>query len=287
MNASSPQTTSQNIFLASCVLFIATLTSIPSLQAKNKNRNRFEKNTTVKEKKTRKTIATMNLQELEERKQKAIAGKEIDIAIKYTEQQLKICDDIGKLASLCIELADLHFDLGQYEPAIKLYSEFCTLYPGNKLIEYAEYRTILALELCTLQADRDQTKTEETIDHCKKFIARDFFTTYKQEVIDIQRRCYLKLMESDIRICQFYLNQKTAESSFVDIENRLETIKTAYLPHVPEAKSMLIEFEIQYAEKKQDPALREAKQQSLHELIIQTDAVVVGKNRKKGMADRF
>lgn len=293
MNASSPANIHISFSSIILVLFpCLMLFNNTNLFAKNRNRNRFEKNdrsTARRKKAPRNTLSTMEFHELMEYKKKMVASNQKDVAVKCIERLLQICQDSTLLASLCIELADLKFDLSEYEVAIKLYTEFCTLYPGNKQVEYAEYRAILALELCTLSIDRDQTKTEETIARCKKFLTRTTFNTYKDEVTIIQKRCYQKLVESELQICHFYLNNKVATSSFVDVDNRIETIRSAYLPYTPESEPLILAFETSCAEKRMDSEILQQKQTENQQINNETltSSITIKHDQPKKMANRF
>lgn len=293
MNASShTNARSHYLTVISTLFFCWSLFFCISLPAKNSNRNRFAKNEKAeakRKKNARNTLSTMEFPELVAFKQKAVANNQKDVAVKCVERLLQICQDSTLLAPLCIELADLKFDLGEYEQAIRLYTEFCTLYPGNKQIEYAEYRSIVALELCTLSIDRDQTKTEDTITRCKKFLVRNSFNTYKDEVSIIQKRCYQKLVESDLQICEFYLKNKVANSPFIDIENRIETIRSAYLPYAPEAEPLVLSFEIACAEKRMDHELLKQKEEARSKITenSQISTLSITQDNHKKMAHRF
>ena len=225
----------------------------------------------------------MEYEELEQAKNKQIIADNKEVAVKYLEQMLKLCDDINKLAQHLAELADLLFDCSKFEKAGKIYTEFTNLYPGNQQIEYASYRAILCSFYQILDAERDQTKTEETIQLTDNFLERaDIFRQYKDEVYGIQTTCYQKLVASEINICTFYIKK----SSYKSAQKRLDSLRAEWLPKIPTVENQIIMLEIALAEKKGDTAIVLEKQQELKKKYPE-EITLVAKNKKKNMTRRF
>lgn len=248
-----------------------------------------QKNKKPKEKKERHTLRSMNFAELLEAKERALSNSQKDIAIKYIEQMMKVCDDVGAFASLMRELADLYFETGFFEKALRLYGEIIVLYPGAEQLEYVEYRAILCSFYCTLDEEHDQTKTEETINRVKTFLEKsDIYQEYANEVVKIQHQCYEKLIAHFLYICKFNLhNRPETESNLKGIERRLATVRNDYLPYAPEKEGSLLVVEIELAQKKHNEEIVIEKIASL-ESLKEHGTLLAKQTSKKGfMRDRF
>jgi outer membrane protein assembly factor BamD (BamD/ComL family) len=203
----------------------------------------------------------MDFDELLAAKDKRVAASDFQAAIKYYEQLLKICTNINTTAELMIEYADLLFDQGELNKARLVYTEYTNLYPGddtqviNKLAEnkkctkheYALHRAALCSFYLTLSTDRDQTMTQETLQLTENFLTIENYTTYKQEVCDIQKQCYKKIVDSELSICDFYLKQ----GSYKAVEQRLAHIKNDYLPKVPDIESDILALELELSTRRE------------------------------------
>ena len=223
----------------------------------------------TRKKKTGGTISYMTFDELIVAKEQAVKANKVDSVILYLEQMIKICEDATAFADLFLELADLYFEKQSYDKALRMYGEFVALYPGSNQIEYAEYKAILCSFLCTLDEERDQTRTEETITRANNFLEREnIFVEYSGKVRKILKQCYEKLTKSDLLICQFLLNQKaSARNNYANVDRRIEAIRTEYIPHIPYYELLVLQFEIEVAEKKKDKNLINELQLSLKESI--------------------
>ena len=236
-----------------------------------------------KEREVYKTFSKMEYGELEAAKNRQIIAENREVAIKYLEQMLKLCDNINKLAQHLVELADLLFDCSKFEKADRIYTEFTNLYPGNQQIEYALYRAILCSFYQTLDAERDQTKTEKTIQLTDNFLERvDIFRQYKDEVHRIRTACYQKLVASEINICAFYIKKNNYQSA----QKRLNSLRIEWLPKIPVVESQIIALEIALAEKKGNKKIVAQKQQELKKKYPQK-ITTVAKNKNKNMARWF
>ncbi len=257
-----------------------------SLPQESKIRRSRMRKTTGKKKKKKTTLSTMNYEELAIAKNRQVAANNKDIAIKYVEQMMKLCDDINKLAEHLVELGDLLFDCSQFERSAHIYIEFTNLYPGNDQVEYSLYRGILSSFYCTLDAEHDQTKTEETIALTDKFLEReDVFVEYRNEVKKIRTQCYHKLVQSEFLICNFYIN-RGGKKSLKAAELRIEDLRTAWLKKLPEIEPQIIAFEAQLAEKKKDTKTAQEKKQELEHMFSETTKIAQNK-KTRSMIDRF
>lgn len=202
-----------------------------------------------------KVYTDMTFDELLVAKDKKLASKDYSATLKYLEQLLKICTDIDKAALLMIEYADLLFEQGELNKASKVYTEFTHLYPGHTRHEYVLYRAIICSFYTTLSSDRDQTATENALSFAQNFLDNPTYKTYTKEVADIQKQCFKKVVKSELDICNFYLNQ----GSYKAVEQRLATLKTDYVPKVPDIESDVLAMELNLAEKKEATHLAQQK----------------------------
>ncbi len=187
------------------------------------------------------TFSDMNFEELNAAKEKELASKNYSVACKYLDRMITLCDDINKKAELIVELADLLFDQQSFDDAVKWYTEFSHLYPGNNKVEYASYRAIVCFSKKILSADRDQTPTEKALEMSEAFLKRDdVFTVHRAEVKKIRRECMQQLAASDFRVAEFFINSK----EFSQAQKRLETIRTTWLSALPEVATDLAKLEL-------------------------------------------
>jgi outer membrane assembly lipoprotein YfiO len=214
-------------------------------EVKVSSRQKKQKKQKTRGKKARsKTFTEMDFQELKVAKAKQLEAGNTDSAMKYLERMLKLCTDITELADLMVEYANMMFDAGKFTQSGVLYTEFTRLYPGHERTEYALYRAILCYEYDQLTTDRDQSKTQETIDLTTEFLASNVFVTYQKEVKKIRTNCYAKLIESELNVCDYYLKRGSTKA----VEKRLQTVRSDLLPNAPEAEAQVIAFELRMAE---------------------------------------
>ncbi len=254
---------------------------LPSIESRAK-KSRLRK--TYKKRTKKKTFSTMSYEELVVTKNKQVKAGNQDIAIKYLEHMMKLCNDVQMLGEHLVELADLLFDGGKFDKASLIYNEFTNLYPGNDNIEYALYRAVLCMFYCTLDAERDQTKTEETIALANTFLERkQLFTQYQDEVIKIRTQCHHKLIESEFNICDFYVHKSSSKSA----DRRLKSLREEWLDKVPEIEPRLIALEADNAEKQNDLPTATQKWEELALKFPETTTKVAHNKQKKSMMDRF
>lgn len=193
-----------------------------------------------------KTLSQMNFEEIKAAKTLLLEKNSKHIAVKYIDRMIKLCENITTIGDLTIELADLHFDLGEFTKAEKLFTQFSSSYPGSSSVEYASYKAILSSFYETLIAERDQTKTHHTIALTDSFIERkDVFTKYAGDVLDIRTSCYKKAVESEINIFNFYLNR----GKLLSAQSRLNSIRKDWTEKFPEITMQLTHMELQLHDK--------------------------------------
>lgn len=233
----------------------------------------------------RKTLSTMNFQELKQSKDALIADGNKEVAIKYLEKMIPLCTDMHDLAGIMIELGDLYYDTGRLAKAFTMYREFVNLYPGSDDVEYALYRAIVCKFDGISDAERDQSQTKETIELAEEFNERsELFVTYKDKVDDMLGKCRERLFENELTIFNFYLFNKR----IVAANKRLESMKKEFTPLLPELEPRMMLLEIELAQATQNNELVEQKQEELitkfPDYVIQTAQNIP---KKKSLVDRF
>ncbi len=130
-----------------------------------------------------------------------------------------------------LEYADTLYICQRYEKASRTYNELSNLYPGSDKVEYASYQAIVCSSLLILDAERDQTKTQETIELANQFLQRaDIFTEYKAKVEEIKQKAMHTLAQSGFNICQFYINSY----EYSQAQHRLDGIRKDWLTKLPD-----------------------------------------------------
>jgi len=253
-------------------------------KTKGKRKKKKKKGKKQPVKSERKTLSYLNYEELEKEKNRLLAKGYKEIAIKYLTKMVPLCTDLEALGNLMLELADLHFDIGQLNRAENLYTEFVRQYPGHTSTEYASYKSILCSFWATLDSDRDQSTTKETIERATTFLERKkVFRTYTNQVTKILTSCREKLLESEINIFNFY----TKRGDYRAAKTRLENIEKEFLPLLPEKELLLLTLACDLAEKQQDQKLLKAKRMELAkkfpEYGKQPNLVVTQKAKRSAM----
>lgn len=249
-------------------------------------------NITPKKKKSTR-LSDMTYEELKEEKKKLIAKGNHEIAIKYIEKMVPLCSDLGELSDLMIELADLLFEAGNLEKAERLYAEFASMYPGHKKAEYASYKAIICSYWGTLDHQRDQSKTKETIERAESFLKQKAtFTTYTSQVDEILYACRERLLESEMAIFHYYMQRQ----DYVAAQSRLDNIEKEMIPVLPAKEPVIITLACELAEKQNNVAVLEEKKAILTQrfpdfvadkpLVVAT-ATTELKNTSKPALDRF
>ena len=251
---------------------------------KNSTSSRRKHQSKYKKKKV--TMSYMSYEEMEESKDQRIKDKNLEAAIKYAEKMLPLCKDMHKQRDLTLELADLLFDNAQLEKAGKVYQEFVKLYPGTAAIEHASYRAILCSFYGILDSQRDQTKTQETVDLTVAFLERsEIFTERNEEVLNIQRKCYERLVESEMNVLDYYLNNERFNAAQV----RIDGLRKDYVPKMVDLEPRLLSTEIVIAEKQGKTELATEKRLALHDKYPTFSEVttVIAQAKENNFVDKF
>ena len=271
-----------------CMLIALSCAFIPGCKKKSAAHSQKDTNSAAQqEKKKRKYFRDLTYDELRLNKERLVREGRKETAINHLEKMLPLCNNIQELRDMTLEIADLLFDIGNLKKAEKLYNQFVQLYPGDKHIEYASYRAILCCFWQTLDAERDQTKTNDTIAMAKAFLGRsEVFKEYTNEVSDILVQCKNRIFESEEKVFRFYLHR----GDLLSAKHRLENMEKTFKGTLPDAEPKLILMACDFAAKLNDEAMLAEKQTEMQTKFpdYQSELVVAQKQEtKKPAADRF
>lgn len=203
-----------------------------------------------KKKKQSRLFRNMSYEELVEAKNQHVATKNYDVVLRYLEKIMPLCNDLNELHDLMLEMADILFEQRDFEKAGKMYQEFATLYPGSQKIEYAKYKTIDCNFYQISDAERDQSKTKETIELAEGFLQQTY-TTYTTQVKDIYSKCQERLLESELSICNFYIHRGSLSAA----QKRLDLARNSLVPTYPQSEASILSLECTVAELQKKPEL--------------------------------
>ncbi len=220
-----------------------------------------------------KAIKELTFLELDAAKNALIEEGDLLGALRYAERMLVVTTDLQQLKELRIEIADLNFDQGNLEEAENLYTEYLSFYPGSDLAEYASYKGILSCFYQTLSSDRDQSKTTQTVELAQKFLKQPSYKNYTDDVNVIKHQCVVKNFESELNVCNFYIEQ----DKFKSAEQRLTDLKEKYKDHELPFIIQLVTVESQLAQKQGNNELAQQKHQELAVLNDKLAQQYIGK----------
>ena len=193
----------------------------------------------------------MSFEELEKKSVAYLEKKRYDDASEYLEQIIAKFSDRADIHRFKMILADTYFKAGNYPSACQMYDHYNQYYPSDRNAEYSKYQSVLAQFYQTLKTDCDQTATEETIKRCCSYLETNGYQQYKRDVQDIQNTCEHKLINKEIYVYNFYLQQEKYDAA----KNRLNYLKTHYLPKKKTLEPQLLYLECKLAQKQQDNKL--------------------------------
>lgn len=174
---------------------------------------------------------------------------------KCCERILALSGDQETACKTTLELAQISLDEGEYAKAQKYASLYQNLYPGSEDIEKASYINIKAHFLDTLNAERDQSKTSQTIELAKNFIKNNDLSDYTDTVKEMLESCYQKLIISELNVAQTYLNRfnySGRETSLAAAQARLDYVRRELLPQAEFTEGLLLNAEIKLASARKD-----------------------------------
>lgn len=162
--------------------------------------------------------------------------KDTDMVIKCGQRLLAVGGNQEIMRQTYLQIAELSLEQDDYEKAEKYAHDYQTLYPGTEETKKAAFINIKSTFLASPSADRDQTKTEKTIE-----LAEEFFNTYKNDteyfdaIHSILHDCYKKLLDREISVTKMYLNKfnyYNSQSALNAARKRVAHVKQKLLPQV-------------------------------------------------------
>ncbi len=185
------------------------------------------------------TIKTMRLDELYPAKNRYIKEGKTEFAKVTLERIITLENNQTKLKNARLELAQLYYEVEEYENAQKAYSEFAELYPGSKKREFAQYKAIACSCKQIDTSDRDQTSTHAAAKMAKCYLDEEDCTQYRKEINSLCNMCYEKLVEHELGVAHFYAQKNKPEAA----RKRVDYIKKNYLADAPQTKNLVEELE--------------------------------------------
>jgi outer membrane assembly lipoprotein YfiO len=190
----------------------------------------------------------MSFDELKKRSIVLLQEKKYEDASEYLEQIIGQFQDRADISKYKLSLAELYFKTGKYESAGELYENFAQFYPSDQYVEYAKYRSILSKFYQTLRTDCDQTPTQETIKLCEDYLSVPQFAKYHADVSDIKNTCEYKLIDKEVYVYDFYVNQ----GEYTAAKGRLDFLKKNYLAKQQSLEPRLLYLESKLAQKEKN-----------------------------------
>lgn len=254
------------------------------LQGKKGRKNRRRQPVEVVKKPVRKLLSEMTFDEVIVSKNRVMAGKNYVSGLKYIERALRLADDIDETEKLLIEYSDTLYICQRYEKAARSYNELANLYPGSDKVEYSLYQAVVCSSMLILDAERDQTKTNETIELANQFLQRsDIFTEYKEKVEAIKQSAERVLVQSEFNVCQFFI----ISYEYSQAQHRLDGIRKDWLAKLPDLEPEILILECSLAEKQNKPDLITEKKKELQDKFPQATIELAQNKQRTNFLQRF
>jgi outer membrane protein assembly factor BamD (BamD/ComL family) len=135
-------------------------------------------------------------------------------------------------------MGTLYFDMGDFSKAIIVFDDFKVKFKAHSSVEMAYYKSTLASYYLTLDAERDQTQTRQTIERADSYLASgNHFDAFTQEVKVLRADCFSKLAQHELNVCNTLLKYRGSKKA---AEARLNELITVMAPEVPELKAQVL-----------------------------------------------
>lgn len=190
----------------------------------------------------------MSYDELKTQATAFMTKKRYEDAAEFFEQIVTQHSDHQDVAGHKLVLAGLYFKLGKYPSACEMYEHFNQFYPSNTKAEYAKYRAVLSKFYQTLQIDRDQAETEDTVKLCQEYLGNDNYKKYRSDVVDIQSTCDHKLVDKEVYVFNFYMHRGKYDAA----RKRLDHLRKTYLAKNSSLDARILYLECKLAQKQKD-----------------------------------
>lgn len=184
------------------------------------------------------SILHMSSDELVEHVQMAVEKKQWSAALKYIERLLHMISDPLLIADMLFLMGNIYFDTGDFAKAIIVFDDFKVKFKAHPSIEIAYYKSTLASYYLTLDAERDQTQTRQTIERADSYLApHNHFGSFAQEVKVLRADCFRKLASHEINVCNTLLKYRGSKKA---VQARLNDLMIMVVPEVPEIKTQIV-----------------------------------------------
>lgn len=181
----------------------------------------------------RKSIASMSIEELRIAKDFYLAEHTFEPAVTALERLIALSTSAKELEEATLQLAYLQFEEGNFEKARTLFADYSTRFPGGTHLAQVRHDEMRAhfLDAKTV-AMRDQTRTRAAVALGESFLS-DYgdSNSYADSVKEMLKVCYRRLIDSEVRVAQFYLNSHTydpRDSAIAAARARIAAATTEY-----------------------------------------------------------
>lgn len=186
-----------------------------------------------------KTLKDMDFQELQERKIYHKEKGNTDVVIRYLEVMETVGQNPEKIAQAKLELGDTYLDDKQFAKAEKKFEDYLALYQEDSKMDYASYKRTLCCRAQQLDPDRDQTKTQETIELIDMFEKQYNSSPYLAELKEIRIASREKLAQSEL----YVIKDLTSRKRYNNAHKRIAYVKDNFVSEFPDLVAQLDEFE--------------------------------------------
>lgn len=223
------------------------------------------------------------LQKLKSKATASIKQKDFESACEYLQIMVSKFPEDPKIGNYKLSLANCKFNNKEYDEAYQIYENFHQYYPSDKRAEYAKYKAALCKFNQSLDFDRDQSLTNQTIEVCSSYTQNPSYKKYRKEIEQTRQLCLKKIMDSELSICKFYIKHGKLEAA----AKRLTQLRAMY-GNTHEIGDQLLYLECKLANKVGDNTSFQKKLQDLTNLYPQSPLVHLAENMvQKKVAFQF
>lgn len=173
-----------------------------------------------------------------------------------------------------LEVAQLSLDQKKYADAERHAQDYLMFYPGSADSKKASFISLSAAYRSQLHSQRDQQKTNTTIEQARAFLEKyPQDHEFRPHVEHILHQSYIKLIRSELHIIQTQINSaryNSSPASLLAADKRLTALKEKLLPHAPDTRKRVLETELLIAQIKGDTDRTQRIQQEIGALPKQS-----------------
>ncbi|MCK5836023.1 MAG: outer membrane protein assembly factor BamD [Desulfobacula sp.] len=163
-----------------------------------------------------------NAQELVSEGSSAFVAGNYETAIKaYTD--LKDWYPFSKYASLAeLKIADAHFFLGKYDEALLAYEDFEEMHPKNEAVPYVIYRMGLCWFKQMDTVDRDHTPAKNSLTQFYRLMDQFPGNEYTEKAKENIKTCINNLSGHELYVANFYMKTEKYSAALKRYEYLVE-----------------------------------------------------------------